>query len=336
MMKNVFAVYKPKGPTSNDVVQEIKKRSGAEKIGHGGTLDPLASGILVIGSGGGTRLLNSPEFKEKEYLAKIKLGWYSSTDDEEGKKTLVKIKERPDADRIKDSIAGFIGTINQIPPVYSAVKVFGKEAYKLAREGKNIDLKPRAVEIKEIEITEYSWPILSLRVVTGPGVYVRSLARDIGANLGVGGYVAELERVRVGRFGKKDVLSIDDAVKKLKAEEEYWYTSSTMIAIEEFKKAEIRIGKIISAERIEGADKLLKLLFDVGGQEPRQILAGIAQSFPDPGVLIGKEMPVLLNIEPKELRGLMSYGMVIAATDASGSAVILTPEKEVAPGSEVK
>ncbi len=333
--QHVFAVYKPKGPTSNDVVQAIKRGSGVKKIGHGGTLDPLASGVLIIGVNEGTRLLSSPELKEKEYLAEIKLGENSSTDDEEGVKTAVDVKNKPDMEKIKNAAAKFAGKINQIPPVYSAVKVSGKESYKLARDGKVADLKPRQVEIKEIEVLNYSWPVLNLRVVTGPGVYIRALARDIGRDLGTGGYITELERTRVGGFKKEDALPVSEIVQKLENKPESCYTSPKMITIDEFKKAEIKIGKVISAERIEGADKLLKLTFDVGESEPRQVLSGIAETFPEPEVLIGKEIPVLLNIEPREMRGLTSYGMIIAA-DIDGKAVLLTPENEVSPGTEVK
>ncbi|MCL5006803.1 MAG: tRNA pseudouridine(55) synthase TruB [Patescibacteria group bacterium] len=334
-MKNILALYKPKGPTSSKFIQEIKKKSGVAKIGHGGTLDPLASGVLVVGIDAGTRLLNSPEFKEKEYLAKIKLGAYSSTDDEEGEKTRVEVSRRPGADEVEKAAEKFAGAIEQVPPIWSAVKVSGREAYKLARRGRRVELKPRAVEIKEIEVINYSWPFLSLRVVTGPGVYVRTLARDIGCELGTGGYLADLERIRVGYFRKENAISATEAVSKLKKKEEDWYTASVMITIDEFKKAQIKIGKVLAAEKVPETDKLLKLVFDVGESEPRQILAGIAEYFPEPAVLIGREMPVLLNIEPKKLKGLTSYGMLIAA-DADGQPILLHPERGVPPGSEVR
>lgn len=202
LSEGIYAVYKPKGPTSHDVINQLRRETGVKKIGHAGTLDPLASGVLVVGIGReATKQLASVVKKEKEYLAKIRLGMTSTTDDDEGVKTEIKIVGKiPTLGEIKKTVAKFQGEINQTPPVYSAVKVKGKAAYKLARQGQTPKLKPRKALIKEIEVLKYRWPYLELRVVTGPGVYIRALARDIGEKLEVGGYLADLERVRVGDF----------------------------------------------------------------------------------------------------------------------------------------
>ncbi|MDP3954034.1 MAG: tRNA pseudouridine(55) synthase TruB [bacterium] len=210
----IIAVYKPKGPTSNDVVQMIKKTTGANKVGHAGTLDPLASGVLVVGIGReSTKNLSEEVKKEKEYIALVKLGETSETDDEEGKKTIVQKYEQPDKSIVTEITKKFIGRIRQIPPVYSAIKINGREAYKYARKGKAPEMKPREVEIKSIEILEYKWPFLKIKVTTGPGVYIRSLARDIGNELGTGGYLAELERTRVGQFTKDYSVKLKDIPK---------------------------------------------------------------------------------------------------------------------------
>ena len=207
----IVAVLKPKGPTSHDIIDEIRLITGEQKVGHAGTLDPLASGVLVVGIGReATKKLNEIVQKEKEYIASVRLGVTSTTDDEEGLKHEVEVKEIPEDKKISLSVRRFVGSINQTPPVYSAVKVGGQESYKRARRGEEVKLRPRAVEIKEIEILEYKWPILKLRVVTGPGVYIRSLARDIGASLGVGGYLAKLERTRVGEFTKEKAISMEN------------------------------------------------------------------------------------------------------------------------------
>lgn len=216
----ILAVWKPKGPTSNDVVLNIKRITGGEKIGHAGTLDPLAEGVLVIGIGEATKKLTSEVKKEKEYLAKIKLGETSSTDDEEGEKTPIS-DIKPDISDVKEVINKFLGKIKQIPPIYSAVKIKGKEAYKFARRGEKPVLLERDVEIKEIGILNYEWPYLDLRVVTGPGVYIRSLARDIGRELKTGAYLAGLKRTRVGDFTEKEALSLE----KLK---ELWLNSNNL------------------------------------------------------------------------------------------------------------
>ncbi len=210
-MKNIFAVYKPSGISSFGMVARVRRILGIKKVGHAGTLDPLARGVLVIGAGReGTKLLSSEVAKEKEYLAEITFGFFSSTDDAEGEKTAVDNKIIPDIKDIKNVISDFVGEIMQIPPAFSAIKVEGQRAYKLARSGQQIELKARPVLVKEIEITDYSYPVLRLRVTTGPGVYIRSLARDIGKSLGVGGYLSDLERTRVGDFGVDDCIDLEN------------------------------------------------------------------------------------------------------------------------------
>lgn len=213
MRKNIFPIYKPKGPTSYQVVKEIKKITGQEKVGHAGTLDPSASGVLVIGLGKGTKKLHSLAKTEKEYHAKIKLGETSTTDDEEGEKRKIYVTKKPSLKRVKEIIRTFVGQIQQIPPQFSAVKIGGKPAYRLARSGKKVRLKPRNVSIKKIQLIQYHWPFLVIKITTGPGVYIRALARDIGKKLKVGGYLAELERTRVGNFEKKTALTIEQFAK---------------------------------------------------------------------------------------------------------------------------
>jgi len=212
MKQGIFAIYKPKGPTSHDIINKLRRETGIKKIGHAGTLDPLASGVLVVGVGReATKQLGAIVKKEKEYLAKIRLGMESTTDDEEGVKTEVKIVGKiPTLEEIKKALAKFEGEILQTPPIYSAIKIKGKKAYKLARKGQTPKLKPRKALIKEIEILKYEWPYLELRAVTGPGVYIRALARDIGKELKVGGYLVGLERTRVGEFTKEEAINSKD------------------------------------------------------------------------------------------------------------------------------
>jgi tRNA pseudouridine55 synthase len=223
VFKNIFAVFKPKGPTSHDIINEIRKITGARKVGHAGTLDPLASGILVVGVGReATKKLNEIVAKEKEYIADIKLGEESSTDDEEGEKISLKVNKFPSLEEIEKVLSMFIGKIMQTPPIYSSIKISGKPAHRLVREGKVVVLKPREVEIKDIKILKYETfskkflgdakkgPLLKLKVITGPGVYIRALARDIGRRLGIGGYLANLERIRVGEFTRENAVEISD------------------------------------------------------------------------------------------------------------------------------
>ena len=216
-MKGIYAVYKPKGPTSHDVIDQLRRETGVKRIGHAGTLDPLASGVLVVAVGReNTKKLGQVVKKEKEYLARIRLGVTSTTDDEEGEKTEgvkslaldKKPYKVPEIEEVEKAVAKFEGEILQTPPIYSAIKVDGVPAYTLARRGEKPKLKPRKILIKEIEILKYQWPYLELRVVTGPGVYIRTLARDIGQRLKTGAYLAELERIRVGDFTKEKALTI--------------------------------------------------------------------------------------------------------------------------------
>jgi tRNA pseudouridine55 synthase len=209
----IVGIIKPKGPTSNDIVQKVKKITG-KKVGHAGTLDPLASGVLVLGIDKDTKRLNEVVKKEKEYVATFKFGAYSTTDDEEGEKTEIEVKEIPSREKVEEIVKEFIGEISQIPPKYSAVKIKGEEAYKLARKGEDVSLKPRMVKIEKIEILGYDYPLLEVRIVTGPGVYIRSLARDIGEKLKVGGYMAELERTRVGDYTKENSYTLENFEKK--------------------------------------------------------------------------------------------------------------------------
>lgn len=224
-VNSIFAINKPKGITSHGVVNRIRKITGEKRVGHGGTLDPLASGVLVIAVGReNTKKLDEYVKGEKEYLATIKLGFESETDDEEGPITPYSSNEvrsshdvrtiHPTIDDVFKAINSFKGKIKQTPPAYSAIKINGKEAYKLARKGQTPDMKPRTVEIKNIELLEYNYPILKIRVTTGPGTYIRSLARDIGNKLKTGGYLSDLIRTRVNTFTLETAFDLDSLTKQ--------------------------------------------------------------------------------------------------------------------------
>ncbi len=213
MIKNegIFCINKPKGISSFEVVKKIREATKIKKVGHAGTLDPLASGVLIVAVGkDNTKKIPKIMAQEKEYIAEIKLGEFSETDDAEGKKTKVKVTDIPDMKKVRNVVSEFIGQINQTPPKFSAIKVNGKRAYKLAREGKNVNLKPRKVLIKDIEILGYKYPDLVLKITCGKGVYIRSLARDIGEKLKTGGYIRQLKRTRIGEFKIEDALSLEN------------------------------------------------------------------------------------------------------------------------------
>ena len=218
-MKSIEGFYiidKPHGISSQHAVQIVKywawrkTRNKKIKVGHGGTLDPLATGVLVVAVGREyTRDIDKIVSAEKEYVAELYLGKTSETDDAEGKKITVNEDFVPNKKQLVDVVKKFIGTIEQIPPAYSAIKINGQEAYKRVRRGESVDMKSRAVQLHEIEIISFEYPTVKLRVRCGKGTYIRSLARDIGEKLGTGAYLASLVRTRVGEFKVNDAKSID-------------------------------------------------------------------------------------------------------------------------------
>jgi len=207
--EGIYAFDKPLSFTSNQLLTLIKKETGIKKVGHAGTLDPLATGVLVVAIGKKyTKQLSQFVAKEKKYEARFCLGEESETDDAEGPLIKREIESIPTIEQVKLALDEFVGNIKQLPPIYSAVKIRGQEAYKRTRRGEKIELKPRDVFVKSIKIVKYSWPFLDLIVETGPGVYIRSIARDLGDKLGVGGYVCKLIRTKVGEFEIESAISI--------------------------------------------------------------------------------------------------------------------------------
>lgn len=201
--------------TSTQVCRIVKRRlmnAGAPKrvkVGHGGTLDPLATGVVVVLIGRATKLCDRIMAGEKEYLADVDLSRVSTTEDGEGEISEVPIEREPSLEEVERVCRTFTGVVMQRPPVFSALKIGGRPAYDMARRGQEVKLEARAVEIGEIRVVEYRWPLLRLDVRCGKGVYIRSLARDIGAALGVGGMLTGLRRTRVGRFGIDQAIDPD-------------------------------------------------------------------------------------------------------------------------------
>lgn len=209
--EGIFAVYKDEGMTSHDVIDVVRSVTRQKRVGHAGTLDPCAKGVLVVAVGrAATKTLGEITGSEKEYITRVKLGWRSTTDDREGDKEEVPSSRIPTEEQVRAALAGFEGVIHQRPPIYSALKVGGRAAYKLARAHKQIELSERQVEAKVVELIRYEWPWVDVRLVTGSGFYVRSFARDLGEALGTGGYVDQLERTRVGAFTKEQAVRISD------------------------------------------------------------------------------------------------------------------------------
>lgn len=201
-------VLKPRGPTSHDVVARVRRATRIRRVGHTGTLDPLAEGVLVLALGRSTRLAEYVANEKKVYRATIQLGTTTTTDDSEGAVREVRPVTVSLAD-IETVIPQFIGTIEQSPPAFSAVWVGGRRAYDLARQGSQTILPVRQIDVVRILILAWRTPYVVLEIACGPGTYVRSLARDLGAQLGCGAHLTELTRTRSGSFLLADAVSLE-------------------------------------------------------------------------------------------------------------------------------
>ena len=207
----IIPINKPAGITSHTVVNKLRKFYGIKKIGHAGTLDPFATGVLILLVGReSTR--RSDEFmkQDKIYRTKLKLGYISDTYDKDGVIQEYNVKKVPTRSEIESIIASFIGEISQIPPMYSAIKINGKKMYELARKGQTIDIPPRLVNIYNINILDYIYPYLTLDIACSSGTYIRSLGYDIGMKLSTGAYLEELERRQSGEFNIEHCYTLDN------------------------------------------------------------------------------------------------------------------------------
>jgi tRNA pseudouridine55 synthase len=193
-------VNKPTGVTSRWAVDQVKRLVKPAKVGHAGTLDPLASGVLVIGVGQATRLVEYVQQQIKSYRAAFLLGRTSDTEDVEGAVTLLDHPPTPTVEQLTDAAKGLTGTILQRPPAYSALKVEGRRAYARARAGESVELAPRAIDVRRIEILAYDYPELQLEIDCGSGTYVRSLGRDLAERAGTGAVMSGLVRSAIGEF----------------------------------------------------------------------------------------------------------------------------------------
>lgn len=219
MPDGILLVDKPAGWTSHDVVARVRRLAQTRKVGHAGTLDPMATGLLVVGIGRATRLLTFLVGCDKEYLATMRLGQATSTDDAEGELRTCVGAEGITRDAVLATVAGLTGELDQVPSAVSAIKVDGRRSYERVRRGEQVDLPARRVHVHEFSVqavrqavgTDGHTPVLDIdaRVVVSSGTYVRALARDLGDSLGCGGHLVALRRVRVGGFGIAEAAVLD-------------------------------------------------------------------------------------------------------------------------------
>jgi tRNA pseudouridine55 synthase len=204
----VLNVDKPPGMTSHDVVASIRKMARQRKVGHAGTLDPMATGVLLVCLGQATRVSEYLMRSPKVYRATVRLGISTTTDDAEGE-VVAEAEVHVTREQVDRALSQFLGRIDQVPPKYSAVKRGGKRLYQLARQGIEVEVPAREVDIARLRVTEWALPTMQLEVHCGPGTYIRALARDLGDALGCGAHLAALRRVSSGSFSASDAVTLE-------------------------------------------------------------------------------------------------------------------------------
>ena len=248
-MFGLLNINKPAGPTSHDIVARVRKLIGGRKVkvGHAGTLDPFADGVLVVCVGRATRLADYVQRQTKDYRAGITLGAVSDTHDITGTITENPQAAPVDIDDVRGVLETFVGRIDQVPPAHSAVHVDGRRAYDLARAGHELDLPAREVNVYQIALAACEYPDLTIEVSCGTGTYIRSLARDIGAALGVGAYCSSLTRTAIGKFDIADAIDPDnvdpagDLIDPLAA-----LDALTRIAVDPTDRNRLAMGKTVT------------------------------------------------------------------------------------------
>lgn len=206
----ILVVDKPLGMGSTKVVTRVRHAAQGNRTGHAGTLDPLATGVLVVCIGRATKAVEHVMGLGKTYVAEVDLGAFTTTDDAEGDRTEVMVEQAPTVGAIRAVLDDLTGEVEQVPPAYSALKIDGKPAYERIRAGEDVQMRARIIHIDEITIDAYTWPRLTVTVRCGRGTYIRSLARQIGEALGTGGTLASLRRTAVGSYDLSKAVYLAD------------------------------------------------------------------------------------------------------------------------------
>ena len=275
----VLLIDKPAGLTSHDVVARTRRIAGTRKVGHAGTLDPMATGLLVLGLNSSTRLLTFVVGLEKEYVATIRLGQSTDTDDAEGVITETASTSALDETAVRAALADFVGDIDQVPSTVSAIKVDGKRAYALARAGETVELKPRRVTISAIEVTGIRIAAdtidIDCVVTCSSGTYIRAIARDLGAALRVGGHLTALRRTRIGPFSVADAAVPEPGLVVAERLLEPAAVASALFPVRTLDPGELVDlvhGKRIAAGALEGHEG------PIAAVGPTGVLAGILET----------------------------------------------------------
>ncbi len=260
MTNGILVIDKPEGITSFDVVREVRRHLGTRKVGHTGTLDPMATGVLPVCVGSATRLVPLLTDGEKEYLATVCLGISTDTQDRTGvvlARSDVPSFSKEELEKVLDS---FRGSFDQLPPMYSAVKVRGKRLYELARQGKEIERPCRLVTVQTLELQEWVHPYLRLRVVCSKGTYIRSLAHDIGQRLGCHAHLSDLRRTRSGRLSLEDAFTLEEMRKSQSLSQCLISESQSLSFLPELKVGTEQRAKISNGQRLSTIEGLSEIL----------------------------------------------------------------------------
>lgn len=246
----LVVVDKAGGMTSHDVVSRVRRLAGTRKVGHAGTLDPMATGVLVLGVNRATRLLGHLMLTEKAYDATIRLGVATSTDDAEGEVTATVATDGIDEAQVRAAAAEFVGDLLQVPTAISAIKVDGKRAYQRVRDGEQVELKARPVTVHELVVHAVRGDELDVSVRCSSGTYIRAIARDLGARLGVGGHLTALRRTAVGPYTLADARTLDQlgdefAMMPIAAAARAAFAS---VDLDERRAGDVRVGRAIDVD----------------------------------------------------------------------------------------
>lgn len=244
VVSGVLVVDKPIGLTSHDVVQIIRRGTGIRRAGHTGTLDPRASGVLVVLIGPAVRLSEYVSASDKRYQATIRLGSSTDTYDSEGTVTATRPIEDITEEKFYEILQTFVGKIEQVPPPYSAVKVQGRKAYEMARQGEEVDLEPRTIEVYGLDILEWASPEVVIDVYCSSGTYVRSLANDLGKALGTGAHLVGLRRTKSGRFTLRDAVPLRRLKEAFDAGDWYKYLIPAADALGDWPMVELDADQV--------------------------------------------------------------------------------------------
>jgi tRNA pseudouridine55 synthase len=246
----LVVVDKPGGMTSHDVVARVRRLAGTRKVGHAGTLDPMATGVLVLGINRATRLLGHLMLTEKAYDATIRLGVTTTTDDAEGEALATAATDGLEEATIRRVLSGFVGEIDQVPTAVSAIKVEGRRAYQRVRDGEQVELTPRSVTIHDLTVHDVSGPEVRISVRCSSGTYIRAIARDAGAALGVGGHLTALRRTAVGKFGLDQARTLEQLSDDFEMVPiaEAARRSFTAVDLDQAQARDVRFGRALALE----------------------------------------------------------------------------------------